>query len=287
MNTRDMIADFQRAFQRPISDTLVKSPSVSDRLLLGSILLEEVIETITLGLGLTINSGNGIAADKGGSLLSVGHREGDFYDPIETADGLGDINVVIHFNAHWLGMNLDRITQEINDSNMSKLAEDGTPIINGVTPGYRGGIDWKATLAAQSGKQSSHDPDFENEEGFRADLPIGKILKGPNFRQPDIAAVIGLCPNVGCPLEGKPHRHGDSMEASMTRSGPAAAMVAHVDSSIVSDGAALDHCSEHPDQTTANCEGGFGLAGGGYGAYSICGKCGGIFGKTDDGDDFG
>lgn len=205
MNTRDMIGEFQRAFNRPIHDTLVKSPSVSDRLLLGSILLEEVIETITLGLGLTINSANGIAADKGGSLLSVGHREGDRYDPVETADGLGDINVVIHFNAHWLGMNLDRITQEINDSNMSKLAEDGTPIINGVTEGYR------AEGMVVGGQPCA-------ELGFRDDLPIGKILKGPNFRKPDIAAVIGLCDRKGCPLEDQPHRHSDSMEASMTGS---------------------------------------------------------------------
>ena len=211
MNTRDMIAEFQRAFQRPINDVLVKNPSVSDRLLLASILYEEVVETITQGLGIDI-------IDKDSGAVVAGycpvdkvffnhhelyHNEGRFYDPIETADGLGDINVVIHFNAHWLGMNLDRITQEINDSNMSKLAEDGTPIINGVTPGF-----------------SYNENAEEGEEGFRADLPIGKILKGPNFRQPDIAAVIGICPNVGCPLEGKPHRHSESMEASMTRPGP-------------------------------------------------------------------
>lgn len=282
MNTRDMIGEFQRAFGRPIHDTMQKNPSVSDRLLLGSILLEEVIETITKGLGLVINTDNGIAADAHGSLLSLGHRESDRYDPIETADGLGDINVVIHFNAHWLGMNLDRITQEINDSNMSKLAADGTPIINGVTPGYRD----KACLAENNIGEGWAD----DEEGFRSDLPIGKILKGPNFRKPDIAAVIGLCDRKSCPLEGKPHRHADSMEASMSSGNSmtrAAPMVAHVDSSTVSDSAALDHCSEHPDQTTANCEGGYGLAGGGVGAYSICGKCGGIFGKTDDGDDFG
>ena len=129
MNTRDMIADFQRAFGRPIHDTLQKSLSTADRVLLASILFEEVVETITLGLGLEIecNDVRNLRADNFNIIYN-----GGLYDPIETADGLGDINVVIHFNAHWLGMNLDRITQEINDSNMSKLDENGQPIINRV-----------------------------------------------------------------------------------------------------------------------------------------------------------
>lgn len=235
MNTRDMIADFQRAFGRPINDTLVKSPSVSDRLLLASILLEEVIETIHKGLGITIvhNCNGGeyaeVIDDKAmeHGNLTLRHDEGRFYDPIETADGLGDINVVIHFNAHWLGMNLDRITQEINDSNMSKLDDNGDPIINQCK--YFGGDrmpDFGFTTeaipedTAQCVNRERTNDCNDPRHMIRPDLPKGKILKGPNFRQPDIAAVIGLCPNVGCPLEGRPHRHSDSMEASMTRPGP-------------------------------------------------------------------
>lgn len=41
-----------------------------------------------------------------------------------------------------------------------------------------------------------------------------------------------------------------------------------------------DHCSNHPDQTTENSQEGFGLAGGGFGPYYICGICGNVFGKT-------
>lgn len=250
MNTRDMIGEFNRAFGRPIHDTLVMNPSLEDRLLLASILLEEVVETIHKGLGVTIvhecNGGeysqviDDKAMENGQLVLKIGST----YDPIETFDGLGDTNVVIHFISHWLGGNLDLVTQEINDSNMSKLASDGTPIINGVTQGYReGGV-------GVGGSECS-------ELGFRPDLPIGKILKGPNFRKPDIAGVLGL--NYGV----------------------------HIDESTIQPAAQLDHCSEHPDQTTANCTGGYGLAGGGVGMYYICNTCGGIFGKTDDGDDFG
>lgn len=248
-NTRDMIAEFNRAFGRPVHDVLQTSLSVSDRLLLGKILLEEVVETIEKGLGLRLTANiDACEVDSlnnafVGSALTLDHYEGDFYDPIETADGLGDTNVVIHFIAHWLGMNLDKITEVINDSNMSKLDENGKPIINGVTPGYRAAGD-------------GGDPNREAEPGFRADLPIGKILKGPHFYKPDIAAVIGYAPAV------------------------------HIDESTIKPSAQLDHCADHPDQTTENCEGGYGLAGGGIGMYYVCGTCGNVFGKIDDGEDF-
>lgn len=270
-NTRDMIREFSLAFGRPIHDVLQMNLSVSDRLLLGKLLFEETLETIEKGLGLRLTVSNdheyGPEFVENGVMYSVPvmdypegeaqavgapfiltHVEGDFYDPVETADGLGDTNVVIHFIAHWLGMDLDAITAEINDSNMSKLAADGTAIINGVTPGYRD----KACLAENNIGEGWAD----DEEGFRADLPIGKILKGPNFRQPDIAGVIGYAPAV------------------------------HIDESTIQPSAQLDHCADHPDQTTENCEGGYGLAGGGVGVYYICNTCGGIFGKTDDGEDF-
>ena len=38
-------------------------------------------------------------------------------------------------------------------------------------------------------------------------------------------------------------------------------------------------CPAHPEATH---ESGFGLAGGGYGAYSICNECGAIFGKVQE-----
>ncbi len=205
-NTRDMIAEFQRAFGRPIHDVLQTNLSPEDRLLLGKLLFEETLETIEKGLGLRLAVSNdheyGPEFIENGVMYSVPvmdypegeaqavgapfiltHVEGDRYDPIETADGLGDVNVVIHFIAHWAGMNLDKITEVINDSNMSKLAADGTPIINGVTPGYR------AEGMAVGGAPCA-------EIGFKSDLPIGKILKGPNFYKPDIASAIGYTSDV-------------------------------------------------------------------------------------------
>ena len=233
MGTRELIRDFNIAFGRPVNDELTP-PSVSDRILLGKLILEECVETLTKGLGLTIHAKDvmNIRPDN----FDVVHREGDLFDAVETIDGLADMNVVIHFMAHWMGMNLDAATEIVNESNMSKLGEDGRPIINDPAG------DW-----------------------FDDSKPIGKILKGPNYwdAQPKLRELI--------------------MTAGVNRD---TRQRAHIDESTIKPSAALDHCADHPDQTTENCEGGYGLAGGGVGMYYVCGTCGNIFGKTDDGEDF-
>lgn len=71
-------------------------------------------------------------------------------DFVEVADALADLIYVIYGAAISHGVNLDNVLEEVQRSNMSKLGEDGQPI-------------------------------------RRAD---GKILKGPNFSEPDIATVL-------------------------------------------------------------------------------------------------
>ena len=68
------------------------------------------------------------------------------------------------------------MVEEIDDSNMSKLGLDGEPIIN----------------------DGQKDPT----------KPVGKILKGPNFRKPDIESVIMGCWDRECAQYGVPgHSH--------------------------------------------------------------------------------
>ena len=55
----------------------------------------------------------------------------------------------------------------------------------------------------------------------------------------------------------------------------------HISEGTIRARAAKDHCEDHPNHTTENSEGGFGLAGGGYGPYYICGECGAILGKVE------
>lgn len=78
-------------------------------------------------------------------------------DIVGIADALADIVYVAYGTAHVYGIDLDAVLDEVHASNMTKLGADGRPV-------------------------------------RRAD---GKILKGPGYRPPDIAAV--LCGGAGLP----------------------------------------------------------------------------------------
>lgn len=47
-------------------------------------------------------------------------------NPVDIADALGDMLVVIYGTAHAYGINLDAVVEEIHASNMSKVQPDGT-----------------------------------------------------------------------------------------------------------------------------------------------------------------
>lgn len=79
------------------------------------------------------------------------HEAVEAGDLIEVADALADIAYVVYGAALTFGIDLDAVLAEVHRSNMSKLGSDGRPI-------------------------------------YRAD---GKILKGPRYFRPDIAAVLG------------------------------------------------------------------------------------------------
>jgi len=68
----------------------------------------------------------------------------------EVADALTDILYVTYGAGHAFGINLDKCFSEVQQSNMSKLGEDGKPIYN------------------------EH----------------GKVLKGPKYFKPDLAKYI-------------------------------------------------------------------------------------------------
>jgi predicted HAD superfamily Cof-like phosphohydrolase len=73
-------------------------------------------------------------------------------DLVGVADALADIVYVAYGTAHVYGIDLDVVLDEVHASNMTKLGADGRPV-------------------------------------RRSD---GKILKGPDYRPPDIAAALGL-----------------------------------------------------------------------------------------------
>lgn len=71
-------------------------------------------------------------------------------DIVGVADALADIVYVAYGTAHCYGIDLDAVLDEVHASNMTKLGADGRPV-------------------------------------RRAD---GKVLKGPDYRPPDIATVL-------------------------------------------------------------------------------------------------
>ena len=74
----------------------------------------------------------------------------DSRDIKEVADALTDILYVTYGAGHAFGINLDKCFEEVQSSNMSKLGEDGKPIYN------------------------------EN----------GKVMKGPNYFEPNLKKFI-------------------------------------------------------------------------------------------------
>ena len=74
----------------------------------------------------------------------------DKKDIKEVADALTDILYVTYGAGHAFGINLDKCFEEVQNSNMSKLGEDGKPIYN----------------------------------------ESGKVMKGPNYFKPDLSKFV-------------------------------------------------------------------------------------------------
>ena len=68
----------------------------------------------------------------------------------EIADALTDILYVTYGAGHAFGINLDSCFNEVQDSNMSKLDENGKPIYN----------------------------------------EVGKVMKGPKYFKPDLKKIL-------------------------------------------------------------------------------------------------
>ena len=71
-------------------------------------------------------------------------------DLLEVADALTDILYVTYGAGHAFGINLDKCFDEVQNSNMSKLGENGEPIYN----------------------------------------ETGKVMKGPNYFKPDLSKFV-------------------------------------------------------------------------------------------------
>lgn len=162
MSTFQRVEVFHRNMKLPLNFDPV-TPSVSDRMLRGQLMLEEFVEFLEQGLGLKLEipvlvDGEVKRVGIDGTELKVYHREGDRYDPVMTLDGICDMKVIADGTGVAFGLPVDQGDWEVFCSNMSKLDENGDPIIND-------GI-------------------------LRPDLPVGKLLKSDNYTPANLVRVI-------------------------------------------------------------------------------------------------
>jgi predicted HAD superfamily Cof-like phosphohydrolase len=132
LGTAAAVADFHRAFNLPMRQSPSADVDKSLAKLRVALLQEEVGEFIT-------------ASEKG--------------DLVAIADALADIAYVVYGTALTYGIDLDSALREVHRSNMSKLGNDGKPLI-------------------------------------RDD---GKVLKSVRYFPPDIASVLGLEDRLSAP----------------------------------------------------------------------------------------
>lgn len=109
--------------------------------------------------------------------VSVSEIDGTNQNIVEQADALGDIVVVAFGMAIEMGINLNRVLDEIMRANMSKLDEDGKPLIN------RCVVDG---CFPDNCRDTTH--------YCKPDDPHGKVLKASGYTPPDVRRVLDSQP---------------------------------------------------------------------------------------------
>jgi predicted HAD superfamily Cof-like phosphohydrolase len=141
------VREFHEVFDHPVSYDPSVVPSLDFRVLRIRMIAEELLETArALGVALQCQSGDTEDAD----IVRVQADPSLAYDPVEAADGFGDIRYLVDGGNLLCGFPGDLVLAEIHRSNMSKAGADGKPI--------------------------------RREDG--------KILKGPNYFKPNIRKVL-------------------------------------------------------------------------------------------------
>lgn len=161
INTIDLVRQFHETFKHPVAKQLTTSTADIRRLRV-KLIAEELCELAqALGVPLELevkpqNSVEDAKATMNGMVKSVWVAPAELcysdanVDMVETADALGDLDYVVQGGNLVFGIPAGLVMYAIHTSNMSKLGDDGKPI-------------------------------------FDAD---GKVKKGPNFKEPDIAGVL-------------------------------------------------------------------------------------------------
>lgn len=142
-----MVKEFHITYELGIAAEPVAKPTRQTKMLQLKLIAEEFIELCdAMGIAGELQFGSHVHRV---DYKTKNEHLGD-YNAVEVADGLADIEYLLNSAALTLGIPLPACFKEVHRSNMSKLDENGKPII-------------------------------------RSD---GKILKGPNYSPPDLAKVL-------------------------------------------------------------------------------------------------
>lgn len=155
----DLVKQFHRIFRHPVNDApsaqMLNDPKQRE-LRLKLILTEaaELAQALRVNFTLAYNHEQ-MAELTGKALDAVTLRyiqavDGVESDEVLAADALGDLDYVVNGAAIVFGFHLPSITREVHRSNMTKLDADGQPV----------------------------------------ETPDGKIVKGPNYEEPNIKGVL-------------------------------------------------------------------------------------------------
>jgi predicted HAD superfamily Cof-like phosphohydrolase len=164
MSHRDDVKEFYKAFQQDefIAERASLEPDniAPERLHLKvALIAEEFIELIEAIYGKA--SGNILKT----AFVEAQAADDGTRDLVEAADAVADLDYVLNGLSLESGMPSDEIFAVVHESNMSKLGEDGKPVISdGVTPSV-----------------------YDNLV-----KPKGKLLKGPNYFEatPEIVRIL-------------------------------------------------------------------------------------------------
>lgn len=163
--TIDLVRQFHETFKHPVSKFLDVSDAKLRRLRVQLVLneLAELAQALGVPVELEVKPVSPVQArDENPKDIMNGMLKREWVAPVElcystgqvdiveTADALGDLDVVVNGGFLAFGMPAGLIAHAIHISNMSKLDNDGNPIYDA----------------------------------------NGKIVKGPNFKEPDIKGVL-------------------------------------------------------------------------------------------------
>lgn len=175
MNSFEMTRRFHVAMGLPANDRPIE-PTPNERIFRAKLLLEETLETIEKGLGLRLTWNDGVE-DINIDSAGIGVvYEGKPYDPVETLDGLADVKTVANGTAVQFGLPQDVADRLVFESNMSKLDENGKPVVN------RCGRDDCADAEAGYCERPDHLVDPTQ--------PVGKVLKSSRYKKVDLESVL-------------------------------------------------------------------------------------------------